>query len=69
MEQAPRVVIKLTSTNTVENRLDQHWINDTGSSDERKKKGKNIYITQFYLQITLCLLLFRKRSPDGATLN
>jgi len=27
------------------------------------------WITQFYMQITLCLPFLRKRSPDGATPN
>jgi len=29
-------------------------------------QGAQVRITQFYLQITPCLLLPRKRSPDGA---
>jgi len=30
-------------------------------------QGAQVWITQFYLQITPCLPLPRKRSPDGAT--
>ena len=30
-------------------------------------QGTQAWITQFYLQITPCLPLPRKRSPDGAT--
>ena len=30
-------------------------------------QGAQAWITQFYLQITPCLPLPRKRSPDGAT--
>jgi len=52
-------------------------------SKERKGKERKIiytaplcipqsaqaWITQFYLQITPCMLFLRKRSPDGATPN